>query len=332
MEFAIGILTIAISFLVGDMVLQITYIKNGNLLTVDSFLVGGMVLIGMAEVIHIVAVFLGYPLSKSAFLYACIIAIMVAASLLLLIIRILRGAKVPTKPEGVKYQTKEWLTILIFGILAFAQILLLAVYVPVYTEGDLTLETVQTFLFTDTVGQVNPLTGAPYEVGTPTRLKILCLPTLYAILCKLSGVAATKVVWVIVPILTLLATYAVYYALSRILFPEHRFYRGCFMVLVAILLYVGDYMLSVDGFNVLHSGFRGVVIRGTVLVPYAVGLVLRKRYRLLLFCIMAEASIVWTLYGMGACFFVTVGLLATEYILRVIQKKKGGMANAGTPE
>ena len=57
----------------------------------------------------------------------------------------------------------------------------------------------------------------------------------------------------------------------------------------------------VDGFGVLHSGFRGTVIRNVVLMPYLLSLCLRRRWLAVLLCIAAEVCIVWTLYGAGIC-------------------------------
>lgn len=80
------------------------------------------------------------------------------------------------------------------------------------------------------------------------------------------------------------------------------------MVLVALLLWVGDYMYGMDGFGVQYAGFRGVSVRMAILLPYTFGLILRRKWKPVVLCILAEACIVWTLYGMGACLFVAVAM------------------------
>ena len=82
-------------------------------------------------------------------------------------------------------------------------------------------------------------------------------------------------------------------------------------------------MYGMDGFGVMHSGFRGVTIRAAILLPYTVGLVLRKKYKLLVLCVLAEACVVWTFYGLGACLLVSVGMLVTDYLIKWFAGRKG---------
>ena len=45
-------------------------------------------------------------------------------------------------------------------------------------------------------------------------------------------------------------------------------------------------------------------------------------------CILAEACIVWTLYGIGACLFVTMGMVLAE----IVRKKVIGGIGSGNEE
>ncbi len=193
-----------------------------------------------------------------------------------------------------------------------------------YLRRDMTVEAVNSFLTADAIYQVNPMTGQPYEIGAPLRLKILCLPTLYGILCRIFGLSAMQVVWGVIPVITLLLSYLAYSLLARQLFSKSRLKRGCFLVFAALLFWAGDYAYGMDGFGLLHGGFWGVTIRGAVLVPYVIGLVLRRRWKLVVLCVFAEACIVWTLYGLGACVFVAAGLLGLEQLMKSFKKRKGG--------
>ena len=96
------------------------------------------------------------------------------------------------------------------------------------------------------------------------------------------------------------------------------------MIAVALVLWVSDYMPGMDGFAVLHSGFRGVSIRASVLLPYTFGLMLRRKYKLVFFCILAEVCMVWTFYGMGACVAVAVGMLCVRIGLDRWAKRNAG--------
>jgi hypothetical protein len=81
------------------------------------------------------------------------------------------------------------------------------------------------------------------------------------------------------------------------------------MLLVSVLFWCGGYMDSMDGFLLMYCGYSGVAIRNAVLIPFVVGMCLQKKWKPAVLAILAEACIVWTLYGLGACFFVTAGLL-----------------------
>ena len=242
---------------------------------------------------------------------------------------------------------------LAFALLVIYQIVTITSGDYIYRTGDMTVETVESFLETDSVYQVNPLTGRPYKNSIsneilnsyyyphvvawldpssdiPFRIQILCLPTLYGILCRIFGLSAARVVWELIPLHVLLMCYLAFDRLAHALFADDkrrgRVERLLFMTLIAAVLCAGDYLYGMDGFGLLYCGFRGVTIRNAVLLPYVFGLALRRRWRLAALCILAEACIVWTLYGMGACLVVTLGMAA----LRLWYKKRTeGFEEAG---
>ena len=79
-------------------------------------------------------------------------------------------------------------------------------------------------------------------------------------------------------------------------------------------------MYGVDGFNLLCCGWRGVTIRNLVLLPWLFSLCLRgKRFGILL-CLAAEVCLVWTLYGLGVCAVVAVGMLLCGYLVKKYRK------------
>ena len=210
---------------------------------------------------------------------------------------------------------------LVFILLVIYQTVTITSGNSVFRDGDMTVETVESFLATDGVYLVNPLTGQSYETGVPLRIRILCLPTLYGILCRIFGLGTAELVWKLVPLLVLFMSYMAFWTLAKALFGEDKDKgkRVLFIALVAALFCVGDYMYGMDGFGLLHCGYRGVTIRGGILLPYTFGLALRHKWRLVFFCVLAEACIVWTLYGMGACLLAALGMGA----VRVWQKRHG---------
>ncbi len=319
-------LCVLIPFLLGYGVVKVLYGKKGtaDFGWADSILTGGMVVIGLAEAAHVGVVVLGQSFSDCEKLFFIGIGVLLLVAVLLFAWEPLQKKK--KRKQGLqKQQNSFWqIPIFIFMIIGFLQVLSVATEQKIYLTGDMTVETVNSILTTDAVYQVNPLTGQPYTLGMPMRLKILCLPTLYAILCDVFKMSAIQVVWVVVPVCVVLGSYLAFYTVAKALFEEEAKKRGFFMLLVALLLWVGNYMYGMDGFGLQHAGYRGVTIRMAILLPYTVGLMLRKKWKLVVLCILAEACIVWTLYGMGVCLLVAVGMGLIEGLKNknILMKKR----------
>ena len=194
----------------------------------------------------------------------------------------------------------------------------------VYVKQDITLETVMSFLHTGKMYEVNPLTGSAYLQGLPDRFKILCLPTLYSAAAGFLKCPAQQLVWHVVPFLVLVMSYLAYGSLSRIFFPENRSYRLLFLVLTSLIFCVGDAMYGLEGFGLLHGGFQGTTIRGAILLPYLFGLCMRKKYKLAVTAALAEACIVWTLYGMGMGILIILFVFAGQKVYERIMARKEG--------
>ena len=204
----------------------------------------------------------------------------------------------------------------IFGLLLLSQFAFIWMGDTNYRGGDMTVETVGSFLATDALYQVNPMTGLPYTQGIPSRLKILCLPALYASLSKLTGLSPMTVIWKVIPAVTLVSSYTAFALLSFSLFPKGegdsgRKKRACFMIILSLLMWAGAYQPGMDGFQLLCGGWMGVTIRNLVFLPWLLSLCLRKKWLLAALCVPAEACIVWTLYGCGVClpFLLGMGIL-----------------------
>lgn len=271
--------------------------------------------IGAAEGAHLYAVLLHRSFSR------CVLVFIAAAVTFLALLcgyffwcRKREGAA--GKSDRAKFSRKEKILLLLFGALALSQILFVATGTWVYLQGDMTVETVGSFLETDAVYSVNPMTGAAYQGGIPMRLKVLCLPTLYGVMSRITGIRPEYLVWQIIPVFTLLFAYAAYSSLAGSLFPEEREKRLLFLVLVAVLIWIGSYRYGMDGFGILYSGWRGVTLRNMILIPYALSLCLRKRYFPALACLAAEVCIVWTLYGLGAGLIAAAGVTLTDVLYR----------------
>lgn len=73
-----------------------------------------------------------------------------------------------------------------------------------------------------------------------------------------------------------------------------------------------------------------MTIRALVLLPYLLSCLMDRRYMGVILCILAEACMVWTLYGAGVCLLVTVAWLVLGTLVSRFRKrwKKRKMTDA----
>lgn len=293
----------------------------------DSYITGLCVVIGITEV-----VFLGTMLTGRSirFMALGLLGMIAAVLLLLTVIAGLFLVRSGWKRRQGKAVSSEWrqsfgcknaALAAVLALLVLGQIIVLMTGDVVYRQGDMTLEMVQSFLAAGTPYEVNPLTGQAYTAGIPMRLKILCLPGLYASICSMLGLDAGLVVCRLIPVVVLFASYVAYAGLGRTLFGDNVKARLLFLVSVSLLYWMGDYFASNDAFLLLHSGFRGVSVRNAVLLPFVWNMCLGKKYRTVLLAVLAEACIVWTLYGMGMCLLSAVIMISLSVIRKFWTKK-----------
>lgn len=302
----------------------------------DGILTGGLLVIGLAEGAHLGALLRGQSVSVASEYLFVLSAVAFVGSLAVWCIVYFRTKKETKKglkdgqgdatgPCGRIPRNEKVLQgiLLVIFLLQLAGLLFRT---RVYPDYDLTLETVVTFLKEDRLYGSNPMTGFPYAQGIPSRLKILCLPTLYSVICRWTGCSEELLVYHVIPGLVLSFAYLAYASLGRALFPEQGFQRRLFLVFAAILFWVGDSMYGLEGFGLLHGGFQGTAIRGAVLMPWLFGLCLRRGWKLALGVIAAEACVVWTLYGAGmgaftVCCYALLLLCGRRFFGRREEKK-----------
>lgn len=300
----------------------------------DAVLTGGIICIGLAEAAHLTAVVIGWSFSRCVNVFCVGIIGLTLVSVVMIWIQRRKGQKEMLGSYAGHKLTGAQLPGVLFVLVVIGQLIYVLTMQGIYVDGDMTLETVVSFLETDQVYRVNPLTGNLYEPAMPMRLRILCLPSLYACLSKSFGIPPKLLVYGMIPAFVLLGSYLAYYTLAKYFFPEDAHKRTWFLLLVAVLFTAGDYLYGMDGFGILHSGFRGVTIRGAILLPYTVSAMLRRKYLLVVLCVLAEACMVWTLYGIGACALVAAGLVVVNLLLKCYERAKAGKEDkyVGTPE
>ncbi len=279
----------------------------------DSYLVGLIFCIGMGEVAHVLGLLGHLKLTKVGMLLQIAVTVLVFLAIMVLI----RGIFADKKRYTLRLSGERISPLLPLSFLVIFLVQSLVIYcrVPVVTAGDITLETVQSFLVQDGIYQVLPLTGMVSEQGMPLRYTILGLPTIYAVLSQIFGIEPQLLVCHVIPIVVLSAAYLSYYRLSSTLFGERKLgQRFLFLLIVALLLFCSDHAIYLDGYSALHSGYTGVAIRNLVLVPYTLCAALEGRWWKAILCVLAEACITWTLLGCGVCVIVLLGILLLQLL------------------
>lgn len=275
----------------------------------DRLIIGWLVVIGLAEAAHLTAVFLGWSLSKIVGLWTVAVLLSACVCGVIFFLSGKRTKAFKTKP-GQEITPFRFAMGLVFVLLVIWQIMTIVSQDSVYRTGDMTVESVESFIRADSVHAINPLTGRAYEVGIPLRIRILGLPTLYSGLCSLFNLSGMELVWKYIPLMMLLLSYSAFWLIGNALFDGKKEgdKRLIFMVFTALVFCAGDYAYGMDGFGLLHCGFLGVTIRNMVFVPYSFALALRHKWRPAVLLVLAEACITWTLYGMGVCLVVLLGM------------------------
>ena len=335
----VAIMLFPLLFLPGTCIVRVLHggKEREELFWEDRLLAGIPVLVGLAEGAHLGALARGQ--SVLAFQkYFCLLlggAVLISGGILMVLKPAGRGEDAKKTEQGgnnkktlqgcIRVLGKTELFLMIGVVLLFVtQLLLVLLRTEIYQDRDLTLETVMSFLSSGRIYEINPVTGFPYESGLPLRLKILCLPTLYAALSTLPGVTAEGATWHFVPALMLTFSYLAYASLGRTLFPKERNKRLLFLLVFGVLIFAGDYLFGMEGFGLLHLGFHGTTLRGAVLLPWLFSLCLRKKWKLGVCVAAAEACVVWTLYGLGASVFILGSFWARNFVGRVWNRRKEG--------
>ena len=301
---------------------EVAYLKKSFM--GDYLIMGGTVVTGLAEAAHLGAVLLDWPFQRCALVFGILLT--VAAGLGTGLFFFLRKKR-KDFPESHRPAVKgtEKFLYFTFAAVVSSQLIFICMGNNMYRGGDMTVETVGSFLAADGVYRVNPLTGASYTAGIPSRLKILCLPTLYASLCKITGLPASVIVWRVIPLVMLFLCYTAFFCVAGCLFPEQGreggIKRAGFMLAAALLLWTGAYGQGMEGFQLLCCGWQGITIRNCVLLPWLLSLCLRKKWIYAIFCVLAEACMVWTLYGGGICLLFAAGMAGAGAICRAWSKK-----------
>ena len=287
----------------------------------ENIIEGSLWIIIMTEVSHLAGLFLKLSFSACAWMLAGMLIITGLTACGLWAWR--KRQRQSVKEEGHLYSLFRLCPcrLICIGVLILMQFLWNDLMHVPDLQGDITVETVQTFLVSDGLYTVNPLTGTAFLVGMPLRLQILSLPTLYAAVCKWTGISPMTLCYSIVPCLVLLLSYLVYTRWAVYLFPRERKRQVNFMLFVILLYQFGCYNALMDSSLVFFHGWQGEALRMTVLLPYALLCVLQDKWKQVILCLFAEVCVVWTLYGLGYVVIIAAAVLAIRGICSLKKRR-----------
>lgn len=268
----------------------------------DAWITGSLCCIGLAQILHLLGAFGHFSLSRLTLLWHVSLAVLCALALAAVAVTWRRHR------ERFRILPQKGGSFLMPGVFLL-MVLIQAVYVycmpAVTAPGDITVETLQSFLATDGIYLVNPLTGQPYVQGMSTRYKILGLPTLYTLLAASFPVDGAVLVQNLMPVAVLAGAYMAYYRIARLLFGSDLRKKYLFLILAGMIFWCGEGAAWLDGYAVLHGAWLGTSIRNLVLLPYALSLGLERDLRHtwpgMALCVLAEACVCWTFNGLGMC-------------------------------
>lgn len=267
---AVWILMALLPFILGMGLLCSIHLMQGKKIQfryyfTDAWLAGGIITLAIGEVAHIMGAFLQYSLSDAEKIFWC--GMTIACVLAFLMVVVAFAKKLFFTKLQVPKGDRSFMAVIWFLLLLTLEIIFIFCTAPVKIPGDITVETVKSFLSTNAIYAVNPLTGRAYTVGISERIKLLELPTLYAILSKTFGIDAVSLIRHTIPIVTLMASVMAYYRLSRFLFGERGKWNYLFLFFILSVFLFGDQAKFLPGYQVLHSGFLGEGVRNNVLMP-----------------------------------------------------------------
>ncbi|MCR4618653.1 MAG: hypothetical protein K5669_10795 [Lachnospiraceae bacterium] len=299
----------------------------------DYFSFGIILFFLIAGLSNAVSVFLSYSFDKSIRVFAVFLIIFLTVFYFLFIIW--RFFDVLGKNAGkddkssvstVKTETfnKKIYTVLIsLSCLFSVGAILVAVFGKIYINGDQTLETVNSFLSTNQMYSVNPLTGLPYDGDFPARLKYMFLPFFYSVLCHTFDVDTMLLLYRIIPVYYLFAGYTIFVTIGDTLFKEKNKKVLFYLVSVFLIFCAGTSTGSIE-FDIFHTGYRSGAFLIFIIVNVCASMILKKRFVACILPIVLEPLCASTRFGVGACFVMT---LVCFILYKITSRNKKEAAN-----
>lgn len=288
----------------------------------DKIIEGSMIAVGIAEVAHLAALFLKQPFHVCATVMAVLYLCAAVFAVLWCLIKRKKQGKPQRENRFLKLMKVYPYLYLLIGLFIVLQIIWYFWMHTPYLKADITGEIVQTMLASDGIYTVNPMTGMSYKEGMPFRLQILALPTFYAAICRWTGIPVHLLVYSTIPSVTLLLSYCVYSRWAAYLFLQEGKKQAMFMLFTVMVYQFGCYAAAMDSFLLFFKGYGGAAYRAGVILPYALLCCLQGKWKSVVLCFLAEACVVWTLYGFGYTVLIVIVVLGMKLAASLFERRK----------
>lgn len=280
-------------------------------------------ILGISEIINLLALAKHLQVSAASKLFMIAFILIFLAFIGLLTFAVIKSRDIIKATFKTYSSNKTSLFMLIiFAVFVIFQIIFHYYICKPYIAGDITGETVTTFIRSNEFHTINPLTGLPYTDGIPTRLKILCIPSLYVFVSSLTGLHPYTVCYKLAPTLIIPVAYLVYFLFADFIFKEDTHKKSMFMLIIAAVLFFGFIGQITETRFLMTQAWSGEAIRNTIILPFIILSLLKRRWWDVILCILAEAILCWTLYGMGFGVLITAIYLIVALIIKLIKTKE----------
>ena len=284
-----------------------------------SFSAGSLFIICISFISHLLALRGdGLVLTEKHYSGILMVVTMTAGYFAFVILAVIKGRKKEEKEKKKnKISISSWVFLAVAVILTLGCFLTITGGLRINSTGDETLETVVTFLKGARMYTVDPLTGAPYSEGLPSRYTILCLPGFYSVLCNAFAQTPETIVHSVMPGFWFLSGLFSMIALSGSLFSgatDSLLKRSVFISSAVLFIFASDLSAYAQGFSVLSSMWTGAAIRIWVLIPFMLYCLFEKKYVSALLPVLCEVFICRTMYGIGFCACIYFGFVFLVFV------------------
>lgn len=302
-------------FALGSAFLKIFRVKeNTSVLAVIS---GYLLYFSVFEVIALPMVLSLQPLSFLARVWGVLLGISVAGATVWCISDWMRQLK---KIGYILKEHKGFL--LLLGVCIAIQCLMGMLYSDSSADAAYYVGTVNTAVYTDTMGRYNPYTGSAISHFS-ARYIFSCYPMHNAVVCFLTGIHALIQTKTIMTAINIFISNLIVYEIGLKMFKNHKI-KADLMVCFVCLIHLFSNTIYTDGTFLLTRSYEGKSILANVIFPMvfycAVRLYQDEKDRLLWFLLFMTSVSAITFTGSSIILSVALG----AGILPVIAVKRNG--------